>query len=182
MEVLPSNSSGIAVVITGIGALLVIGAWFLSIFYGFRRRILWGLFLLFIPPYSQMVFAFVDKENRRSWLGLFAIGFAVTIVGSLFEASPFVAVAAVITIVILVYFLRDNLTKLAPDLSPIVPQEIACAGITLNTRRFDNSLKQYSKALNSVPGTATTRLAIKSFDDCNQITSVLNFHDNFSFP
>jgi 5-methylcytosine-specific restriction endonuclease McrA len=176
METVQIISEGISVVITSVGAILLLCAWLLAVGYGFQRRILWGLLLLFIP-YFLVVFAFVDKEHRRSWLSLLGIGSGIIIVGSLFESSIFLALLATVAIVILAYLMRNKLTNLNIGFSTIAPQEAISAGIVLNTRRFDAVTKRYSKILDQVPGGVNSRLAMKSFGDTNQINDVSNFHD-----
>ena len=71
----------LAVIITVVGALLVLGNGILIIIDAFRTSVVWGLLCLFLPP-VQIVFIVIywnDEKRRILWT---AIGYVLLVLGA----------------------------------------------------------------------------------------------------
>jgi len=157
---------------------LVIG-YFMSVYSGFRRRLLWGLIMLFLPPIAQIVFILRHQLEAKSWNKLFIYGLLSVMAGSIIVSYPNSGFLIVpIGIGVVIYKLRFR-SKPLPGfgwLSEFGVNRITSEGIEFDPNRYFELTKQGVQLFSNWRGTTRVGIAQKAFSNPSVVHDFKQFN------
>jgi 5-methylcytosine-specific restriction endonuclease McrA len=156
----------IGAIIATLGSIALAIGYFMSIYSGFRKNVLWGLGMLFLPPIVQIIFIVKHPFEARKWGRFFSLGLVTLIIGGMAVTYPIIGLVLIIGVAgAIIYRVRLG-NKSIPGFSWLAglgASNVSYEEVEFNPSRYAEFIKQNIELLQRWPGSANARIAQKAF-------------------